>query len=1047
MPAVKYNSCDISFFSLNPDFPSSAMSLESAKMTEVSRKLSLSSSTCLIFDKKVISLARSLHWSNPDILFENAESLTNVNNVSSLSSYRSPQSISFEKLRDIALLKNDAKACALFALCLHTGSFVVRDDREAFQFLQHAVDLLSSKMKNYPPISPPETVLPIMPQLSTTLGKRGKKSKRKKKQSSDSEVLQSSQKSLFDQRQQQYLDLSVLHFILGDWYRHGIGMQADFRQAFKHLKQSVDIDRKNHSGLFVLASMYERGEGVIADEREAFLLYKESATLGLLAAQFKTGQAYEWGKGVSIDYLQARFWYQKAAMESHFPSTVRLALLSLDPAYETFEDLQEAAEQLKTGSAMHNFAVANSCSRHGLPVNTIEMRKWLLNAAKSGHVRSQWLLGRMYDEGISGCKQDFKLAFYWYHQAALQGFEPAQLTVSNCYRNGLGVEVDSELADKWQNAAFRTNHRGKPNIVDHACPVALSLKETKTPEWNNQGTERPFNLITPFSTASEMATNEGSISREFINTATALGLGIVGMPGQFRCSMEMDQHQISRKRSANKDIAKEAESLPSSKSESLSLISEVESEMPPESLYSTFCNTPSYPIELDFIKYKDMPTLLNLLPRKGPYYQDTNFMQPNDPITIPALTSKPIDMNQNKKVIKPSKPSQKPNGAQRTTQIPLKSMTTPQKPTQNPQKSTQQTQPHPKINQQSSETMRMHTCAPTLTQITAFRDTHANGITPLLESKTLFLKAETLVTQERYAEAIDCFLAGFRYFEGMLDLSNFNTRLLAAIAVQHVLAEDQSHVNALLLDVFLNMLVRPFELSVVKLQRIVKKRRDDVAALVLTAAAMTKLAMFEDALINLDAALELEDPERLVPELHYQRGIVFSNLEGKDNRQRAVNNFAKYLEIVGIDGRRVPDAHYSIAGCFMELDNVRKVVEHFSKGLEAEAVRFPFFSISPLVNATLKASLTLEVKYMLVTGGSHIRQQHWSKIPQKYLQKVEGDDLASIAKECVACGSLGKTRTCAGCKETRYCSTNCQVAHWLRGHAAECSGIVSRSTR
>ncbi|KAI9013148.1 hypothetical protein BC832DRAFT_528481, partial [Gaertneriomyces semiglobifer] len=44
-------------------------------------------------------------------------------------------------------------------------------------------------------------------------------------------------------------------------------------------------------------------------------------------------------------------------------------------------------------------------------------------------------------------------AFFWYHQAALQGFQPAQFAISGMYRTGAGVPVDPVMADKWAQAA------------------------------------------------------------------------------------------------------------------------------------------------------------------------------------------------------------------------------------------------------------------------------------------------------------------------------------------------------------------------------------------------------------------------------------------------------------------------------------------------------------------------------------------------------------------------------------------------------------------
>ncbi|KAJ3128224.1 hypothetical protein HK098_004970 [Nowakowskiella sp. JEL0407] len=971
------------------------------------------------FDERVLILAEKLDWKKTFIPVPEKthsptsppEKSTPAKDSVTLNGKEPPQQrhatkSDFEELEKFAKEENDASACALYALCLHTGSFIERDDKEGMIYLLTAVGLATTKASEI--VSDKLNALESLHEKknsvsNTAPGAPTKNKKSKKKKASDVSIAENMNKKSLSEHHQ----LALLLFMLGDWNRNGIGMAADFNRAFHNLRQSIQFDRTNKDSLFVFASMYERGDGVIADQVEAFKLYLESANLGSLAAMFKIGQAYEWGKGTAVDYYQAKLWYSKAALQNHFPSTVRLAILSLDPAYETFEDLKEAATQVKTGLAMHNYAIAKSTQRHGLPVNHAEMKTWLIKAAKSGHVRSQWLLGRMYDEGISGFKQDSKLSFYWYQQAALQGYQPAQWAVSNMYRHGLGTEQDTALADKWQHAATRNvDQKTKPCVDDNACPVIMSLKETKSPDWNSMEGERPFSVLTPFSTAAELGAAVGTVSNEFINTTTTLGIGIVGMPGFFKFGVEMqDKLTQNRKRSLVDQAEENTE-------ESKSISSE-------PTLYDSFCSESSFPTDIDFVKYSSMSALLNILPRRdGLYFQDSHFTQSSHAITISTT------------------PNVKAGSLAATV---LGSTGNPGKSPSIRRGKNSASANNTKKEPNPDSMIQMYTSVPTLAQINIFRETHEEGVVSLFEAKSSFLKGESLVQHERYPEAVECFLLGFRSFEGMLDLTNYNSRLLAAIAAQWVLVRDPTNASALLLDVFLNFLVRPHELTIVKLNKVLKARRDDVAALVMSASVKAKLLMFEEALKDLDSALEAEEPGRQLPELHYQRGTVFSNMPGKDNKQRAINNFDHYLNLVGIDGRRVPDAYYSIAGCFLELGNVRKVVENFSRGLETEVVRFPFFSINSIVNASLKASLTFEVKYMLITGGSHIRQQPWSKINQKYLHLVEGEEHNSIAKECVACGSLGQTKICGGCKEQRYCSTNCQIAHWVRGHAKECT--------
>jgi len=62
-----------------------------------------------------------------------------------------------------------------------------------------------------------------------------------------------------------------------------------------------------------LGAMLEHGHGVTQDLAAAMENYAIAAAHGMALAQFNIGFLYHMGKGVDVDYVAARAWYEKAA--------------------------------------------------------------------------------------------------------------------------------------------------------------------------------------------------------------------------------------------------------------------------------------------------------------------------------------------------------------------------------------------------------------------------------------------------------------------------------------------------------------------------------------------------------------------------------------------------------------------------------------------------------------------------------------------------------------------------------------------------------------
>ncbi|KAJ3024347.1 hypothetical protein HKX48_000022 [Thoreauomyces humboldtii] len=783
--------------------------------------------------------------------------------------------------------------------------------------------------------------------------------------------------------------------MLGDWYRRGVMCPANFSMSFRHLQRGAEMG--DTGALGALAQMYELGAGTPRDDVLAFAYYSRSAGSMCLKSLFKAGLCLEKGKGTPMNVAKARIFYRTAAARGHFASAVRLATLMIDPGCETYENLTTAATSVGTPRAMHDCALAHSSTKQGAVPDFIQMRRWLLKAALKGHARSQWLLGKVHQDPrlkdgplpddlvqldtastTPNIATPEQRAFYWFHRAALQGYQPAQLAVCEAYRTGgPGVEKNAHLAEIWHQAATRCGcQKIRSELKDFACVTSHSLTEANGPTWNTVHTSE--NIV------------------EFYKQ---------NKPELPDFRQPLEHHS---------------------------------------SLSHHF-------VDLDAEGFKDMPHLLSILERL-----------PSPPCTQ-------------------SRPA-------------------------------------------------------TLAQLDQYRETHPTATAQLTTVKLTFLRAERLAIGQQNLAAVEAYAAAFRSFSGLFDLEDRRAVLLASIAATYVLATDSKNANALLVDCFLNMLHRPIELGIVACTRVISVDPKDPAAYVLRAAYKVRLMRFEEALGDYRIAVRLEQEKikaaaatppldesasgggrmskedasyafspvgddrlhpkkqqstqppsdqkiRIVPtltlaETFYQIGVCHSNMDGKEHRVASIKNMMYYLQMVGVTAKRVPDAHYTIAGNCLALDNVRKLVLHFSKGLEAETIR-PHF-LPPIVNQDLKTRLTLEVKYAIVTQRTHVRTTPWAQLPARILQMVEGDvpvpikgpvtsgpvdsrirptntasaaaapsativvpgnvvAPGSVARECLACGSAAKTRACAGCRTARYCSTNCQIAHWIRGHKEDCA--------
>ena len=78
---------------------------------------------------------------------------------------------------------------------------------------------------------------------------------------------------------------------------------------------------------FQIGCAYADGAGVSLDYVEAVTWYQKAAEQGHAQAQFNMGDACRYGEGISQDYAEAVKWYRKAAEQGHAEAQFNLGLV------------------------------------------------------------------------------------------------------------------------------------------------------------------------------------------------------------------------------------------------------------------------------------------------------------------------------------------------------------------------------------------------------------------------------------------------------------------------------------------------------------------------------------------------------------------------------------------------------------------------------------------------------------------------------------------------------------------------------------------------
>lgn len=197
----------------------------------------------------------------------------------------------------------------------------------------------------------------------------------------------------------------------------------------------------------MLGDLYEQGRGVPANQKLAFDWRIKAARRGELDAQLAVGKMYQGGIGVSRDVDRALYWYRRAALAG---SAEAQSLTEQLQRYGRDAEVTQASSRSSFEmAAKRAYELARSF------VDVVEefgyrvAEDWhqrlpeLEQPARDGDLEAAYQLGRRYERGVGGVKQDQATSLAWYRRAAEGGHPMAALALAGIRASGVDSGIKS----------------------------------------------------------------------------------------------------------------------------------------------------------------------------------------------------------------------------------------------------------------------------------------------------------------------------------------------------------------------------------------------------------------------------------------------------------------------------------------------------------------------------------------------------------------------------------------------------------------------------
>ncbi|KAI9312964.1 hypothetical protein BX666DRAFT_2030847 [Dichotomocladium elegans] len=246
-----------------------------------------------------------------------------------------------------------------------------------------------------------------------------------------------------------------------------LAQEAD-PQALGWFIKSASLN--NPQAQFVAAIHYAVGLQVNVDRQRAKEYLEQSAAQGFLHAEGALGILYVEDQ----DFDNGLRWLKRAGEKGDPRALFRLGMMYKDGWKSTPADhtravgYLRASADLKHPPAQFYMALYYQMGGLGLKPNPYKADRYVREAATAGYTPAQRFLGYLYREGLvvptsEGCtrsstsrfnhKKSDKMAFEWFHRAALRGDVYAHILVGQCHEQGRGTSLNIKTALEYYKQA------------------------------------------------------------------------------------------------------------------------------------------------------------------------------------------------------------------------------------------------------------------------------------------------------------------------------------------------------------------------------------------------------------------------------------------------------------------------------------------------------------------------------------------------------------------------------------------------------------------
>ncbi|NIP27870.1 MAG: hypothetical protein GWN67_25405 [Phycisphaerae bacterium] len=227
---------------------------------------------------------------------------------------------------------------------------------------------------------------------------------------------------------------------IGQKYHKGNGLWRNNIEAVKWYKRAAAAGNADAIGELGLAYIYGQQYGLEEDEEAGIKLLNEAVVKGSASAAYELGNYHRpsfYNKG---DRKKAIEMYQIAVKRGYSKAFPALA--------EQYVELDNGTEALRWAN----------CGDEPNKNDTTGHRLWEIKRADAdsdSRGRCSYIKGEVYALGIGDIEQDLALAKGFFEESHRNLSLDGAWAISAMYREGIGVEADASLAEKWKSNAIK----------------------------------------------------------------------------------------------------------------------------------------------------------------------------------------------------------------------------------------------------------------------------------------------------------------------------------------------------------------------------------------------------------------------------------------------------------------------------------------------------------------------------------------------------------------------------------------------------------------